>query len=182
MHRVAKTLAVHLLALAVLALAPAAAESPSGPTDAMFDKLRNASSEPAARAAEDVIWRAWMMGPSQEATLLVEKAMERRRWYDFAGALAYLDEAVALAPGWAEPWNQRAFIRFLREEYDESLEDLDRALELEPRHFAALSGKARILMRQGRMELGQQALRKAVEINPYLRERDMLIVLPGEKL
>ena len=50
----------------------------------------------------------------------------------------------------------------------------------EPQHFAALAGQATILMRQGRMELGQKALRRAVEIHPWLKERSMLIPLPGE--
>lgn len=154
----------------------------AGEREDLFDALGQAKTEVVGRAAEDAIWKFWMIGPNEEATALVARAMERRRWYDFAGALEILNEAVEKAPEWAEAWNQRAFIHFLRENYDKSLDDLERALELEPKHFGALAGKARILMRQGRMELGQKFLRQAAEIHPFLKERSMLIKLPEEEL
>lgn len=150
--------------------------------DALYEELKAAPNEVAARLIEDQIWLSWLAGPTEEATALVKKAMERRRWYDFAGALVHLDKAAVMAPRWAEVYNQRAYIHFLRDDFDKSLEDIEKALEFEPRHFAALSGKARILIRQGRMKLGQEALREAVDIYPYLRERHMLLPVPGEKL
>lgn len=175
-----------MLRLAILAIllglalpgAPAHADKRSD----LFEALRSQTTEAGARAAEDAIWRMWMSQGPSDATVLVEQAMKKRETYDFAGALELLNRAVELAPDWAEAWNQRGFIHFLRENYDEALSDVDRAIELEPMHFAALAGKAHILMRQGRMELGQQALRKAVEIDPFLRERSMLIPLPGREL
>jgi len=167
------------LALLVLLFAtPARADK----ADDLFNALRLSNSETDARLLENEIWQYWLRGPNETATKLVARAMERRRWHDYAGALEFLDKAVAAAPNWSEAWNQRAFIHFLRESYDKSLEDLDKALELEPRHFGALAGKARILMRQGRMSLGQDALRQAVKIHPFLRERSMLIEVPGQDL
>lgn len=76
--------------------------------------------------------------------------MRKREVYVFAGALAILDSVVADVPGYAEGWNERAFIRFLRDDFDGSLDDIEHALALEPLHFAALAGKATVLMRQGR--------------------------------
>ena len=35
-----------------------------------------------------------------------------------------------------------------------------------------------VLMQQGRVELGQKALREAIEIHPWLKERSMLIPDP----
>ncbi len=162
----------------LLLVAPAKADQ----ADDLFKALRLSNSETDARLLEDEIWQYWLRGPNETATKLVARAMERRRWHDYAGALEFLDKAVTAAPDWSEAWNQRAFIHFLRESYDKSLEDLDRALELEPRHFGALAGKARILMRQGRMTLGQDVLRQAVKIHPFLRERSMLVELPGQDL
>jgi tetratricopeptide (TPR) repeat protein len=148
--------------------------------EALFRRLREARTEREGRMAEDAVWRLWMAeGPTAAIREAVAEAMRKREVYDFAGALALLDRVVADAPAYAEGWNQRAFIRFLRDDPDGSLEDIERALALEPRHFAALAGKATILMRQGRMELGQQALRRAVEIHPWLKERAMLIPAPG---
>jgi len=167
---------IFLLLLAV----PAHADQRADLRTKLFEALRSARSETTGRAAENRIWRFWMTGPNDEATALLARAMERRRWYDFAAALEILDKTVMIAPDWAEAWNQRAFIHFLRGSYDKSLDDLARALELEPMHFAALSGIARIHMRQGRMKLGQSALRRAIKIHPFLKERSMLIE-PADK-
>lgn len=177
----ARLLAV-LVAIALgLAAAPALAGDASPvQLERLFERLRNAPTEADGRAAEDAIWRHWMaQGPTADIRKDVDAAMSARSGYDFARALKLLDGVVARAPDYAEGWNQRAFIHFLRDELDESLADIDRALALEPRHFAALSGRAIILMRQGRMELGQKALREAVEIHPWLKERSMLIPVPG---
>lgn len=147
----------------------------------LFEQLKNARTEAAGRLAEDAIWQMWMAeAPSEAVRRDVKAAMDARESYDFAGALAILDRVVEAAPDYAEGWNQRAFVRFLQDDLDGSLEDLDRAIELEPKHFAALSGKAVIFMQQGRVELGQKALREAVEIHPWLKERSMLIPVPGE--
>lgn len=160
----------------VLALAPANAD-----TEALFAALKTAQSERDARAIEAEIWESWIdAAPTQEINALTREAMRKRGEYDFEGARLILNEVVSQAPGYAEGWNQRAFVLFLQEKYDAALSDLDRALALEPRHFGAMSGKARILMGQGRMRLGQQVLREAVALHPFLQERSMLIPLPDD--
>ena len=149
--------------------------------DELFRRLREAKTEREGRLAEHAVWRMWMeRAPSLDVAREVAKAMEAREGYDLDSALAILNGVVDEAPLYAEGWNQRAFIRFLKEDLDGSLEDIERALELEPKHFAALAGKAMILMQQGRMELGQDALRHAVEIHPWLRERSMLLPQPDK--
>ena len=66
-------------------------------------------------------------------------------------------------------------MRFLQEDFDGALADVDHAIALEPRHFAAMSGRAIILMRQGRFRLAQTQLREAVAIHPFLKERAMIV-------
>jgi len=173
-----------LIALVLAGAAPAQDAPRDAPgRAALFRQLRAAASEREGRLAEDAIWRLWMdEAPTAAIREAVAEAMRRREAYDFAAALAILDRVVAEAPDYAEGWNQRAFIRFLRDDPDGALEDVERTLALEPLHFAALAGKAIILMRQGRMEAGQAALRRAVEIHPWLKERGMLIPLPGEAM
>ena len=43
-----------------------------------------------------------------------------------------------------------------------------------------MAGRALILMRQGRVELAQKQLRAAVAVDPFLKERSMLVPEPGE--
>ena len=102
--------------------------------------------------------------------------------YNYQGAREVLDKVVAEAPDYPEGWNQRAFILFLQGDYEASLADIKRVLELEPRHFGALSGQAMIYITQGRAELAQKTLRDAVNVHPYLKERALLIKPKGVDL
>jgi len=148
--------------------------------DALFDALKNAPNEQASETIENEIWKSWLeAAPTPELQAKVETAMQRRNVHDFQGAKDLLDEVIATAPDYPEGWNQRAFVLFLQGNYEASLEDIERTLELEPRHFGALSGRAMIFMTLGRVKLGQKALREAVEIHPFLKERNMLIQPKG---
>jgi tetratricopeptide (TPR) repeat protein len=112
----------------------------------------------------------------------MEKAIDLRVANDYAAAVDILDTLVESEPGWAEVWNQRATLRYLVRDFEGSLADIDRVLELEPKHFGALSGQAMILMKQGKMAAGQLALRRAVEIDPFLSERVLLLPTQGQDI
>lgn len=151
--------------------------------DDLFAALKNATTEAEAKSIEREIWQSWIeAAPTPQLKSKVEAAMRKREQYDFQGGKDILDEVVKEAPDYAEGWNQRAFILFLQGNYEASLNDIERVLELEPRHFGALSGKAMIYMTLGRIKLGQETLREAVEIHPYLQERSMLIEPKGVDL
>ena len=112
----------------------------------------------------------------------MDQVLDLRGARDHAGAIALLDTLVAKEPQWAEAWNQRATLRYVIGDFEGSLADIDRVLALEPKHFGALSGQAIILMHQGKMAAGQLALRKAVEIDPFLSERALLMEPQGQDI
>ncbi len=172
-------LAAFLLCLAAIASGVRAETS----TDDLFEALKNAPNEKEARLIETEIWEAWIdAAPTPELREQVENAMRMRGEYNYQGAREVLDKVVAEAPDYPEGWNQRAFILFLQGDYEASLEDIKRVLELEPRHFGALSGQAMIYITQGRAELAQKTLRDAVNVHPYLKERALLIKPKGVDL
>lgn len=148
--------------------------------DRLFRFLSQAQTERDGFAMEMEVWRHWLKAPDAETAALMNRALERRRVYDFAGAEDILDRALAMAPDYAEAWNQRATIRFEREDFSGALADIETALRLEPKHFGAMAGQAIILMRQGRFDTAQSILRRAVAIHPFLAERAMIVPRPGE--
>ncbi len=86
-----------------------------------------------------------------------------------------LDDIVKRLPNWAEGWNKRATMLYIMGEHDRSLADIERVLALEPRHFGALAGIGLIRMDKGEYREALAALRKALAINPFLKERHGLI-------
>ena len=83
-------------------------------------------------------------------------------------ALALFDELVGLKPNFAEGWNKRAMVFYLMTSYGASMRDIARSLELEPRHFGALSGLGLINQAIGRPEVAIMAFEKASENYPHL--------------
>lgn len=144
--------------------------------------VRDAPTEAEARQLIDEMWTLWATAPDQYSQELLDEGMDRRSAFDFDGALKAFDALIDYCPNYAEGYNQRAFINFLREEYAASLADLDRALALAPDHIAALSGKALTQIALGRVDEGQETLRGALALNPWLPERHLLRPQPGEKL
>lgn len=142
--------------------------------DRLFDRLAAARTEAEGRQAEDAIWQMWIDHPDPAIRNAIALGMRQRESYDWDAALQTFSRVIAADPDFAEGWNQRAFIYFLKDDYDNSLHDLEQALKLEPRHFGALSGKALIFLRTGRFDKGQIVLRQAVALHPFLKERGML--------
>lgn len=148
----------------------------------LFKALRTAKTEREGRLAENAIWNWWLdQAPTLEVREAIDYGMKRREAYDFEAAEQAFDKAVQQAPDYAEGWNQRAFVRFLRDNIDGSLSDLEKAVDLDPDHFAAWSGMYHVLIRMGRPEVAVSALSRAVTIHPWLKERGMLPPDPDAK-
>ncbi|MDX1710883.1 MAG: tetratricopeptide repeat protein [Rhodovibrionaceae bacterium] len=135
--------------------------------DGLFQELRDVESRRAATRIEARIWRIWTETDNEPVRSLMAasaRAMERQN-YD--AALGRLDTVVQLAPDYAEGWNRRATVRYLAGDYDGSLEDIERVLALEPRHFGALAGRGLCLVELDRLEEALKAFEAALEINPH---------------
>mgnify|MGYP003666698953 CR=1 FL=1 len=167
-----------ILTLAILA-APAFAECPK-PADTsaellnLFAKANAAADVNAGRRVSDEMWKVWLRAPDEAAQEVLEAGMRRRDAYDFSGAITEYDRLIAYCPDYAEGFNQRAYVHFLREDYEKALADLDIALTLQPYHVAAQSGRALTLMNLGRLEEARTQLLIAVENNPWLSEAALL--------
>jgi tetratricopeptide (TPR) repeat protein len=136
--------------------------------DALFDKLKMASSETEATAAEVQIWRIWAEHKNPEIARLMRDGIAALGEDEQELALDDFNAVVKHDRSFAEGWNKRATVEFVMGNFNASIADVERTLALEPRHFGALSGLGQIYLALDRKELALKAFRAALAINPYL--------------
>jgi len=136
--------------------------------DELFRQLQDAPNPAAARRAEHEIWTIWHETPDPKSMEIMRNARLALDAHDFGSAIDLLNELVEYAPQFAEAWNQRAIVLYLAEDYAGSLEDIDKTLALEPRHFGALSGRGQCYLRLEEYELALKAFESALDQNPWM--------------
>lgn len=136
--------------------------------DTLFAKLRDPASGSNVLRIEPLIWDAWMHGSNDRDNEALAKATLAMNSGLFAEADRQLSALVVAAPGFAEAWNKRATLYFLMGKMDASLADISKVLDLEPRHFGALSGRGMIYQRLGKNPEALTAFKDALAVNPTM--------------
>jgi tetratricopeptide (TPR) repeat protein len=88
---------------------------------------------------------------------------------DLATALGIFSELIERAPTFSEAWNKRATAYYQLGDYEASMRDVSVVLELEPRHFAALSGMGLIYTELAADAPALRWFERALKVHPYLR-------------
>ncbi len=173
-----KRLALPAILIAV-AVSPAWSETcpdapdHSAPLNDLIRQIQQATDAGQAQPLANRMWEFWADAPNEQSQAVLDRGMTKRSSWDLAGAKSDFDTLVEYCPNYAEGYNQRAVVSFLSEDYAAALEDMNRALDLSPRHVAAMSGKALSLMGLGRMDEASRVLDQALKLNPWLPERGL---------
>lgn len=114
------------------------------------------------------IERLWRMRGGDTANLLIDRAESFSMRNESARGLPLADAAVDLAPNYAESWSHRAYLHSRMQNFPAAISDLRRALALEPNHFRALDGMAKILLQLGEKKAALQAYEKLLLIHPNI--------------
>ena len=142
----------------------------------LFADLQTPLSTTAVEDIETKIWAYWTSFPDDES---VENNMTKATRLMQSGRLKSAERIfshiIDRAPDFAEAWNKRATIRFMIGNHDESANDIAKVLQLEPRHFGALSGLGMIHMRAGNWKSALKSYEAAFAIHPYLNNIETLI-------
>ena len=149
---------VLVIILFLFSLSPAfSSEKQKTELNKLFGELKKLNNSSEAKVIENKIWKLWTTHPSEQSlTNLLAKGSSYMSQDKLTSAHNVFSKAIELDPNWAEAWNKRATVLYLMGNYELSQKDIDVVLNLEKRHFGALSG-------QGLVQTALQNYEKAIE-------------------
>tara|TARA_E500000178_G_scaffold50471_1_gene45905 strand:- start:2313 stop:2864 length:552 start_codon:yes stop_codon:yes gene_type:complete len=149
---------VLVIILFLFSLSPAISlENQKNELNKLFSELKKINNSSEAKIIENKIWKLWTTHPSEQSlTNLLAKGSNYMSQDKLTSAHNVFSKAIELDPNWAEAWNKRATVLYLMGNYELSQKDIDVVLNLEKRHFGALSG-------QGLVQTALQNYEKAIE-------------------
>ena len=141
----------------------------------LFNQLKKVNNSKSAVLLETKIWSIWNEHPTNnKLTERLEFGTELMQYGDYNYALRVFDNIIVTDPKWSEGWNKRATVYFLMSQFKDSLDDIDKVLNIEPRHFGALSGQARIFIKLQKYEKAIKSIEKALQFYPSFKSGEMI--------
>ena len=141
----------------------------------LFNQLKKVNNSKSAALLEAKIWSIWNEHPTNnKLTERLEFGIELMQYGDYNYALKVFDNIIVNDPKWSEAWNKRATVYFLLSQFTNSLDDIDKVLNIEPRHFGALSGQARIFIKLQKYEKAINSIERALKFYPSFKNGEMI--------
>ena len=141
----------------------------------LFYQLEKVNNSKSANLLEGKIWSIWNEHPTNDKlTERLKLGTELMQYGDYNYALKVFDNIIVTDPKWSEAWNKRATVYFLMSQFTNSLNDINKVLNIEPRHFGALSGQARIFIKLQKYEKAIKSIERALKFYPSFKSGEMI--------
>ena len=118
---------------------------------------------------EGALWGVWFRGGTADQNERLELVREAISEGNLENAQKLATQLIAEAPEYAEAYNQRAIVAYAERRFEESVEDCQRVLELNPYHIGALSGMGQCYMQLGKKFEALAVFRRALEASALQR-------------
>ena len=121
-----------------------------------------------AATAEALLWRTWCRSGDSETDRMFRAGVDAMQRGELEDAEHRFSRAIELTPDFAEGWNKRATVRFMRRNFAGSIADCQETLARNPNHFGAASGQGLCHLSRGEFREAAICFRRALEIHPHL--------------
>ena len=133
----------------------------------LFKKLNETENQDEIRDLISDIWNIWYEVDDPKVIEYFEKGIQAMNLRNYPLAIRFFNNLIEEDPNFAEGWNKRATVHFMMGNFDQSMQDIIKTLELEPRHFGALDGMSLIFIHQGQFQQAIDVYDKMLEIFPF---------------
>lgn len=145
-----------------------AAQKRAKEQDRLFAQLKRAADPKKADSISRAVSGLWAQSGSETIDLLMYWANKEIGEKNYAIALDFLDNVVALAPDYAEGWMRRASVHLMTNDVALAMAEMQRVLQLEPRQYNAMLQIGAVMEMTGRPEQALQAYEKALALYPQM--------------
>ena len=144
--------------------------------DKLFIQLKKTTDYENSKAIESKIWEIWTTHPSEDSlTALMADGSLYMSQNKLETAYETFTQTIKLDPNWAEAWNKRATVLYLMGKYELSQADIDKVLELEKRHFGALSGQGLVQTALNNYQKAIDSYIEAHKVHPNMKSPLIMI-------
>jgi len=135
--------------------------------DSLFQTLKTERNKKVIDETVALIWSEWMQSGVPKVDDMMDKGVDEMHSKQYAEAVRTFTDIVEEMPTHSEAWNKRATVYYLKGEWKKSIQDIEKTLALEPRHFGALSGLATIYLEIGNEKGALKTYEQLLDIYPY---------------
>lgn len=144
--------------------------------DKLFKDLKKANNQKIAYTIENQIWEIWTTHKTDNSlTQLMSYGTVLMNNKSLDEANKIFTKIIKADPNWAEAWNKRATVYYLQKKYELSQADINKVIELENRHFGALSGQGMVQIKLDNLEKALESYKKVLEIYPTNNSAKILV-------
>ena len=134
----------------------------------LFERLKATTDAADAKEIAASIRGLWALSGNEDADRLMAIGLAALRDGAFLNAVRSFGLVVYRAPDFAEAYNMRATAHFFTGNHPAAVKDIERTLQLEPRHFGALVGLGTLRLAMKDEAAALAAFERALAINPHL--------------
>ncbi|MFT4887164.1 MAG: tetratricopeptide (TPR) repeat protein [Pseudohongiellaceae bacterium] len=150
--------------------------------DDLFEQLLQTDEESSLRLIEAQIWEIWLQHPNPDVERLMQLGTQRMNAQAVSEAMVVFTQLTINYPNYAEAWNKRATLNYLIGEQEASEADIKKTLELEPRHFGALSGLGLVYLQRNELSKAKAAFEDLIAVHPNSPNAKTNLHLVNEQL
>jgi tetratricopeptide (TPR) repeat protein len=149
--------------------------------DELFIQLRNVDDLETASSIEKKIWATWVHRGDELVDLHMSLGIRAMHAGALKLSLRQFTTVINLDQNFSEGWNKRATVYYMMGDFDKSVQDIERTLALEPRHYGAISGLALIFDATKNLGGALKAWQQVLEFTPYNQQiRNRVLQLKNE--
>ena len=119
-------------------------------------------------AAQEAMWAIWVRSGNDDIDGLMAEGVRLMEQQRYPEAVEVFDQIISRAPKFPEGYNKRATVFYLMQEFEKSIEDIHRTLEMNPVHFGALSGMGLCYLGLDEPRQALEWFERAIAVNPNM--------------